>query len=151
MSSMFPELSHSPTFSRLKLLAMASENVDPALRKEVRAVMRDLLDESELTQAEVAERMGIRSSSLSEMLSVKKRFQDEPSISKVAAFADALETDLGYILVKAGWLPPQYDIESGIKTDPELSPEDADELIAFYRWKRRQVSAKERGLERRIK
>lgn len=86
-----------------------------------------------MTQAQVADRMGIDQTSVSRLSNGKWGEQGGPTPDLLARIENASGRPRGWILIQAGYVDPVLSVPDAIAVDPLLSDGARRSVLDFYR------------------
>lgn len=93
----------------------------------VRATMKQLIDEADLSQSDVAVAMDMTPMSFSRLLNTRAQ---GPTMAEICGFEDALHLSRGTVAIRAGLV--ENPVMSAIRADPALIPVHRRALGALY-------------------
>jgi transcriptional regulator with XRE-family HTH domain len=116
-----------------------SNDTEPTPTGRLGAFIRAQRKLADLSQRELAKLANLSDPYVSQL----ERGLHEPSVKVLRALAGALNVRADTMLAYAGWLEQQAgggapksaptDVETAVRADPDLSPEEQDAVLAVYR------------------
>src|SRR5262245_16494306 len=116
-----------------------SNDTEPTPTGRLGAFIRAQRKLADLSQRELAKLANLSDPYVSQL----ERGMHEPSVKVLRALAGALNVRADTMLAYAGWLEQQAgggtpksqttDVETAVRADPDLSPDEQDAVLAVYR------------------